>query len=222
MTNSQKGSLQTVLLIIVALAIGLIGGYFLSSKSAVVENTPDTTQAVSTTTSGTVLAGYQNYANPTVGFSTLISNKGKVGDVKSDTLNWSFYEGVNPQFVYIYGPDPKTNIKSRIVVWQEERGACLPKLVTDEPNFVEPRQNKANLTILQRSWSDAAMGQYEDLAIYSIANGKKQYCVVGQMHGSRPYNLEGQAYEDQEKINAAAKTEFMNVVKVFVDNFKFL
>ncbi|MEN9604320.1 MAG: hypothetical protein RJB39_5 [Candidatus Parcubacteria bacterium] len=218
--NTKKGSTEIALLIIIVLAIGLAGGYFLSKNDKVTEYTTDTTTIVSATTAP---AGYQNYSNQTVGFSTIISNKGRVGDMKTDTVNWSFYESENPQFVYVYGPDAKTNIKSRIVVWQEENGACLPKLIVENrPNVIEPRQNKANLTILQRNWGDAAMGQYEDLSIYSVSNGKKQYCIVGQVHGSWPYNLEGKAYEDQEKVNASAIIEFTNVLQVFVDDFKFI
>lgn len=251
MKTSQKGSLQLVLLIIIVLAIGLAGGYFLSNKDKVVEDTSLLPQSISTPTNTTDVtpvlsypakpvvtaptpvapaptpmtsapAVYKQYTNQTIGFSTLISNKGKVGDAKTNTLNWSFYEGENPQFVYVYGPDPKTNIKTWIVVWQEERGTCLSKLVNDEPNFIEPRQNKANLTIMRRNWNDAATGQYEDLNIYSISNSKKKYCVVGQIHGSRPYDLEDKAYEDQEKVNTAAVAEFMKVLNVFVDNFKFI
>ncbi len=247
--NKQKGFSQIVVIIVFVLALGLAGWYFLTNKNkplnTVYINPPtasvDTnTGATSTTpqqpsqtthtnnnasnTPDTTIVSappeYRVYADIRAGFSSRLSINGFAGEI-SDLQYSTHYKGVTPQLVHVYNAFTTSNIKAWIVVWQEENSdTCLKDLSTS--SSIQPRKNNNDLTVSQRNWGDAAMGQYEDLRIYAISNGKKKYCVVGQTHGTRPNNLEGTAYDDQEKLNTAALADFDKATKIFVDNFKIL
>lgn len=246
--NTKKGFLRIVGMIVIVLIVCLAGWYFMENQDAGVDidNSTDSQDiqgsgnytnssntktdqapvvahlAPNNTVNTSVLAGYNLYTNSTIGFSTLVSEKGHMGNLSTKTVEFVF-NGKNPQslYVYIYGLGQDTDIRSNIFVWQEEQGVCLPDYVTTRDSS-EVMHSTAGYAYTKRMFGDAAMGQYTDMFIYSIANGKKQYCVVGKIDGHRPYNLEGQVYDDREQINAKARAEFANILEVFVNNFKFI
>lgn len=232
--------------IIIVLIIGFLGGYIFSHNNKIssteqpvvddsmysdekteVTNTDDSVQEpiqnVKEIPVQTASDAYKTYSNKTIGFSTLVESNGKIVDKRTDITNLPLNIDKSIfQFVYMYAPKQNTNLDATaIFVWQDESGAGC-KLDTMYSLTIDSKRNKAGLLVEVQHGSDAAMGSYVVSDSYSISNGHKKYCVNGYIYGHRPYDLEGDAYDNKEKINNAVIEDFNNIVKVFVDDFNIL
>lgn len=159
-----------------------------------------------------------SYKNPKYGFSGTIGRNGTWTSPNASQSTLIAYQINNniPQAVWVFGSSARSNLRANIAVWQTTSSKpCVP-------NFTSSMTNKNDLTVTIKDESDAAMGSYGSTYYRGISDGKKEYCVVGQLMGHRHYDLEGKAFDDAEKIDANDVKSFEQDFSLFVDTFRIL
>ncbi len=236
MNTKNKGSAM-VIAIIIALIVGLAGGYVISkvNRAADVSYNGDNiapmapplpnenTQAKpanATTPAKTETQANTPVFKSTLGFSTVLDPKLSMVSLPSqigfNESSWSTTKlGVGAPLVFKYASDSKGTTNLGIVIYKQDDGypECISKLNA-------PGDNKAGLAVYTENMSDAAMGHFEHIFKRGISNGTKSYCVMGFVSGSHPYNLEGAAYDEVENINEKTIANLKASLNIFVDNFQ--
>jgi hypothetical protein len=228
----QRGFLPLLGIIVVAITL-VVGGYYWEKSSERAESIPQVTQIQNvpsapanseSSVNAKQITANQNlksatyayvYQGPSSGFSAQSTRDGEWVVPRSVDMSQYKIGGLTPLLAWVYGTNPKTNVTAYFIVGAAPTQSCL-----SGPDSITKNQN--NLNIVSKNSSDAAMGHYENTYARSISNGENDYCIVGLVKGTRPYDLEGNAYDDQEKINSNAIKAFEADLKLFVDTFKIL